>query len=65
MTISKGLETAIKKAGGVRALSRLLGINASAVSRWTDVPARHIISIERLTGIPRETLRPDLYPPRE
>jgi DNA-binding transcriptional regulator YdaS (Cro superfamily) len=65
MKVAKGLETAIKKAGGVRALARLLGINASAISRWTEVPARHIISIERLTGVPREVLRPDLYPPRE
>jgi len=58
-----GLERAINRAGGVRALARLLGINASAVSRWTQVPPRQILSIERLTGVPREELRPDLYLP--
>jgi DNA-binding transcriptional regulator YdaS (Cro superfamily) len=63
-SMEEGLEKAIEKAGGIRPLARLLGISAAAVSQWRQVPSRHVISIERLTGIPREILRPDLYPPR-
>jgi DNA-binding transcriptional regulator YdaS (Cro superfamily) len=30
---------------------------------WNDIPVEHVIKVERITGIPREQLRPDIYPP--
>jgi DNA-binding transcriptional regulator YdaS (Cro superfamily) len=62
--MNRGLKRAIEAAGGQGRLARLLGIRQQAVSQWKEVPARHIIAIENLTGVPREELRPDLYPPR-
>jgi DNA-binding transcriptional regulator YdaS (Cro superfamily) len=57
-----GLEKAIEVAGGIRALGRMLGISHSAIRQWEgEIPAKRIIDIETLTGIPREELRPDLY----
>jgi DNA-binding transcriptional regulator YdaS (Cro superfamily) len=56
-----GLQKAIEAAGSGSALARLLGIDRAAVHRWRDVPPRHIIMIEKMTGVPREQLRPDLY----
>jgi DNA-binding transcriptional regulator YdaS (Cro superfamily) len=56
-----GIQKAIRAAGGVNALARLLGIEPSAVVRWRDIPAHRIIQIEQATGVPREELRPDLY----
>jgi DNA-binding transcriptional regulator YdaS (Cro superfamily) len=52
------------KAGRGRAqdLAAKLGISPSAISQWHRVPAERTIDIERLTGIPRHDLRPDLYP---
>jgi DNA-binding transcriptional regulator YdaS (Cro superfamily) len=43
------------------ALARELGITPGAVSQWSRVPAERLIEIERVTGIRRELLRPDLF----
>lgn len=48
--------------GGVVALGSELGLSRGAVSQWKEVPSHHVIKVEALTGIPREKLRPDLYP---
>ena len=56
-----GLKAAIDAAGGVRSLARLLGITHQAIAQWDQVPAERMLEIERVTGIARERLRPDLY----
>ena len=47
----------------VEALAERLGVERTTVWRWERgrVPADRLRTVERLTGIPRETLRPDLY----
>jgi TorA maturation chaperone TorD len=62
-----GLELAIRSVGGIRELSRLLGISQPAVSNWKRIPAERILQVESVTGLPRTVLRPDLYehPPME
>lgn len=64
--MDEGLKLAIEAAGGLRALARLLGITYQAIQQWERVPAERVVEIERLTGVPRERLRPDLYrtPPK-
>jgi TorA maturation chaperone TorD len=57
----QGLQLAIENAGGVAALARLLGIAQPSVSNWTRVPAERVITVETLTGVSRDILRPDLY----
>lgn len=49
-------------AGGVVALSLQLGLSRAAVAQWKRVPAERVLEVERLTGVPRQRLRPDLYP---
>jgi DNA-binding transcriptional regulator YdaS (Cro superfamily) len=56
-----GLQKAFEAAGSPGTLARMLRIDRAAVYRWKDVPAHWIIEIERITGVPREELRPDLY----
>jgi len=57
-----GLLLAIEEAGGIRSLSRKLGISHNAIRQWKDkIPDHQIIAIEQVTGVPREVLRPDLY----
>lgn len=50
-------------------LARGLDLNKSTVTRWAQkrVPAERVIEVERLTGLSRHSLRPDIYgpPPRE
>lgn len=62
-TRDQGLARAVGRAGGVGALARALGISQPSVSGWTRVPSDRVLAVERVTGIRRSELRPDLYPP--
>lgn len=42
-------------------LAREIGITRGAVAQWEKVPAERIGDVCRVTGIPFEVLRPDLY----
>ena len=59
---SAGVLRAIEAAGGIGALARALGIDIAAVSRWENVPPLRVLAVERITGVSRTDLRPDLYP---
>ena len=56
-----GLEEAIRAAGGVGALAQKIGISQPSVSNWSRIPADRVITVEAVTGIARDVLRPDLY----
>jgi TorA maturation chaperone TorD len=55
-----GLDQADRTAGG-GALSRRIGISQPSLSNWFCVPAERVPLVERVTGIDRALLRPDLY----
>jgi DNA-binding transcriptional regulator YdaS (Cro superfamily) len=55
------LQEAISKAGGVRALAASLKITPQAISKWRKCPALRVLSVARLTGVPKERLRPDVF----
>lgn len=50
-----------QRRGAIADLARSLGISHAAIRQWQNVPAARVIEVERITGIPREALRPDLY----
>lgn len=50
-----------QKVGGVVALSRALGLSRGAVSQWEIVPLERVNEVARITGIPRELIRPDFF----
>lgn len=56
-----GLQKAMEVMGSRSALARALGIDQAAIFRWKQIPSKWIIPIERVSGVPREELRPDLY----
>lgn len=56
-----GVELAVQAAGSMHELGRRLGIAWQSVQQWKQIPANRLIEIERVTGVPRERLRPDLY----
>lgn len=60
-----GIEKAVKAKGSIAALARAIGITRAAICQWDRIPADRIVEIERLTGVPRSELRPDLYAPLE
>jgi DNA-binding transcriptional regulator YdaS (Cro superfamily) len=60
------LNLAIQKAGGMQPLAALLGIRYQAIQSWRALgrpPAERCLAIERLTGVSRHELRPDIYGP--
>jgi DNA-binding transcriptional regulator YdaS (Cro superfamily) len=57
------IDEAIRAAGGGAAIARELGLKSrQAVYQWTRIPAEHCPVVERMSGIPRHRLRPDLWP---
>lgn len=60
------IQKAVKAAGGQSALARELKVTPQAVQKMCAsgwVPSGRVLAIEKATGVPREELRPDLYPP--
>lgn len=54
------------KAGGMVALAEQLRITRSAIHQWKQVPANRVLEVERITGVSRYALRPDIFgkPPK-
>jgi len=61
------LEKALKMAlvaigpGAKTRIAEEIGQTRAAVSQWKIVPLKHIIPVERLSGISRRELRPDMF----
>jgi DNA-binding transcriptional regulator YdaS (Cro superfamily) len=55
------LVDALVAAGGIAELARQLGVTRQAVSLWDKIPLKHLRAVSKMTGIPRQQLRPDLY----
>jgi DNA-binding transcriptional regulator YdaS (Cro superfamily) len=46
-------------------VAKTLKITHGAVSQWRRVPVERVLDVEKITGIPRHVLRPDIYPPSD
>lgn len=57
------LARALGVIGGPAALGEAMGITRQGIGQWRRVPSERVLTVERLTGVPRHELRPDLYPP--
>ena len=62
MNFSDAVKRAISAGGGAVKLASGLRISSQAISQWRRVPAERVLDVERVTGISRHDLRPDLYP---
>jgi hypothetical protein len=60
---STNIEKAINNAGGVSALASLISVTPQSIVHWRNrgIPAKRVLDIERVTGISRHELRPDIY----
>ena len=60
------LRKAIEAAGGQTKLAEALRTSQGRIWNWLNrdkrVPAEFVLKIERVTGVSRHELRPDLYP---
>lgn len=62
---AEALKRAVKNAGGQASFARLIGVTAQAVSQWNEVPPLRVLAVEKVSGVSRTELRPDLYPLEE
>lgn len=60
--MTNALDLAKQAVGGGRALAHKLGISPPAVYQWRRVPVARVLDVERVTGVARHDLRPDIYP---
>jgi DNA-binding transcriptional regulator YdaS (Cro superfamily) len=51
------------KRGNLAQLAKELGVDKSTVTRWASgqVPIDRVNDVSRMTGIPRQELRPDVF----
>ena len=59
------IDKALDAAGGQSALARALGLTQQSVHVWMkrqSIPATRVLAVEKLTGVSRHSLRPDIYP---
>lgn len=59
------LERACKAVGGKKKMAEQLSVVPSAISMWLKrnrIPAEYVLQIERVSGVSRHELRPDIYP---
>lgn len=66
ITPFEALEQVVIAAGSQPKLARALGVSSTAVWKWLQsskrLPAEHVLTAERLYGVSRHDLRPDIYP---
>lgn len=58
------LDRAIDAVGTAHNLAFQVGVTPQAVSAWrrVRVPAERVLEVERVSGVSRHELRPDIYP---
>jgi|GEM_PF-1101713 len=62
----EAVASAIAIAGGQTRLAWWFGVSSQAVQHWEKkgrIPAGRVLMVERITGVHRSKLRPDIYPP--
>jgi hypothetical protein len=63
LQMDKALREAVFRAGGARSLARKLGVSHQTIVQWKRCPVLRVLEVEKLTGVSKERLRPDIYPP--
>lgn len=66
-TFDPALKLAVMRAreaaGGTQRLANAIGVSSQAVSQWHRCPTSRALAVERVTGISRHVLRPDVFGP--
>jgi hypothetical protein len=58
-----GMDLIRSQRGLLARVARECGLTRASVVKWPRVPAERLVEIERITGIARHLLRPDICPP--
>ena len=62
--MNEAIQRALETNGMASELARHFGITRAAVTHWrtSRIPAERVLEVERITGVSRHDLRPDIYP---
>lgn len=63
MARDAALERVLMVRNAVTRIAKAAGVSTAAVSQWRKVPAWHVETVSRVTGVPPHELRPDLHKP--
>jgi DNA-binding transcriptional regulator YdaS (Cro superfamily) len=67
LTPADALAVAVHRIGSTHEVGRLLGVTGPGISaallNKRAATAEWVLTLERASGVPKELLRPDLYPP--
>lgn len=55
------LDTKIREFGGYGKLAKTLGISRQTIYKWPEAPVERCHQLEKLLGIPKEKLRPEIF----
>jgi DNA-binding transcriptional regulator YdaS (Cro superfamily) len=58
------LRRAIERVGSAKKLADALDISPPAIAQWNEVPVKRVLDVERISGVSRHELRPDIYGPQ-
>lgn len=60
---NKAVARAVASLGGAHATAQQLNVSSTAVLHWIyrRCPAERCVDLEKLTGVPRSTMRPDIF----
>jgi hypothetical protein len=47
--------------GSLTVMADAIGVTPQAISHWKKVPVQRVAQVEKVTGIPRHLLRPDVF----
>ena len=59
--MDNGLRLAIEAMGSSAALANALKLHRGTVHHWERVPYSQLLAVERVTGIDRSLLRPEMF----
>lgn len=61
--LNAGLQRAIDAVNGQHKLAELLGVSQPTIHHYLyeNCPPERAVEIERVTGVPREEIRPDIF----
>lgn len=61
------IKQAVGKLGSQTLVARRIGVTRQAMAQWSRVPAEHVLMMEKISGVSRYELRPDVYgsPPKQ
>lgn len=55
------IDVAADRLGSKAEVGRRLGVKPQCFVNWQQVPPRHVLMLEQITGIDRREIRPDVY----